>query len=248
MIKVTKVYQKEIAPSDLDIEFDEKHSSKPHWLWVKNFKNRPRFISVQTSQNSDYIYKAFGTFYYPIEDIPTQDIQRDLIAAVAIHYNEIVGDLNLKIAEFTLAEVKKLNLPKDVHLLDVGSGTGITSLPFVKAGYNNITLLDASEEMLEIAKSKPEFKTTKIVVSDIRKLKLPGKYGLIISSMMLCDLNKEQLEVAFKNLVKFLNKNAYIVLVEDEDREVYHKYFRTIASGMVPFNEYNKFYFVGQLI
>jgi len=247
MLNIINVYQKGIVPLDLDIEFDEKHPNKPHWVWVKNFKDHPRFISIRTSQNSEYIYKVFGDFYYPIKDIPTQDVQRDLIAAVATHYDEIMGNLNPKIADFLLTEVNRLNLPKSVKILDVGAGTGITSLPFIRSGYSNITLLDVSKEMLEIAKCKAEFKNIKIVVSDIRKLDLSQKYDLIISSMVFCDLTKNELEQAIENLVKYLNRGSYIALVEDEDRKIYHEYFETISSGMAPFNEYKKFYFVGKV-
>jgi len=247
MLNITNVYKKETVPLDLDIEFDKRYPDKPHWVWIKNSKKHYRFISIRTSQNSEYIYKAFGNFYYPIESIPTQEVQRDLTAAMASHYDEIVGDLNPKIADFLLSEVNKLNLSKDIKILDVGAGTGITSLPFIKAGYKNVTPLDVSEEMLEVAKEKPEFKNTKMIVSDIRKLDLPEKYDLIISSMVFCDLTKDELESTITNLVKCLNQGAYIALVEDEDHEVYHKYFETISSGMAPFNEYKKFYFVGKL-
>lgn len=248
MINVINAYKKEVVPQNLDIEFDETHPEKPHWVWVKNFKDHPRFLSIRTSQNSEYIYKAFGNFYYPIESIPTQEVQRDLTAAMAPHYDEIVGNLNPKIADFLLTEVDKLNLPKDIKILDVGAGTGITSLPFIKSGYNNITLLDVSEEMLEVAKNKPEFKNTKIIVSDIRRLDLPGKYDLIISSMVFCDLTEKELKLTITNLVKYLNRGSYIALIEDEDHEVYYKYFETISSGMAPFNEYKKFYFVGKVM
>lgn len=247
MINIINVYKKEEVPSNLDIEFDKKHLDKPHWVWVKNFKDHPRFISIRTSQNSEYIYKAFGNFYYPIESIPTQNVQRDLTAAIASHYDEIVGDLNPKIADFLLTEVNKLNLSKKVKILDVGAGTGITSLSFIRAGYSDITLLDSSREMLEIARSKAELKNTKTIASDVRKLDLSEKYDLIISSMVFCDLTENELEQAIENLLKYLNHGAHIALVEDEDHKVYHKYFETISSGMAPFNEYKKFYFVGKV-
>lgn len=247
MVEINKIYVKEPVPNGLDFEFDEKHPGKPHWLWIKNFKKHPRFLSVKTSTKSEFIYKAFGEFYYPIEDTPTQEVQKDLMAAVADHYDEIVGDLNSKIANFIFAQAQKLNLPKNVKILDLGAGTGISSLPFVRGGYSNLTLVDISEEMLSVAKNKPEFSHTNMVIQDLRNPNLSEKYDLVISGMVLCDFNDEELDEVLAGLIRFMNSGAHIIFVEDADRESYHQYFETIDSGFSKFNEYNKFYFVGKL-
>jgi len=48
----------------------------------------------------------------------------------------------------------KLNMPKDMKILDAGAGTGLVSIVLRKMGYSNIDGLDASQKMLDEAKKK----------------------------------------------------------------------------------------------
>ncbi|RWS04744.1 malonyl-[acyl-carrier protein] O-methyltransferase-like protein [Dinothrombium tinctorium] len=50
-------------------------------------------------------------------------------------------------------EFGKLNLPKNVRILDVGAGTGLLGTFLHEIGYENIDALDGSQEMLDRAKS-----------------------------------------------------------------------------------------------
>lgn len=246
-VKISKVYHKKEAPKNLDFDFDKKHTDKPHWIYVKNFKKKPRFLSISTPKNSELIYKAFGNFFYPIDHLPSQRVQKSLMRAAASNYDKIVGDLNDKIAKFLLEKVKNLNLPKDIRIVDLGAGTGKTSIPFIKSGYQGLTLVDISEEMKRVAQAKRTLKSTDYRIQDIRKLKLDKKYDLVISGMFLCDLNDRDLKKAFESLIPYLTKGAYIALVEDENRSVYSKYFEPIESGMFPVGDYKKYFLIGRL-
>lgn len=245
-VKITKVYYKKNAPDGLVFTFDQDCLDRPHWIYVENFKKRPRFLSVGTSKNSELIYKAFGNFFYPIDAMPSQTVQKTLMQVVAGKYDETVGDFNIKIASFLFEKVKKLNLSKNIQILDLGAGTGITSTPFAHGDYQNLTLVDVSSEMKRVALKKNVLKNVQYLVQDVRGLNLKQNFDLVISGMFFCDLSDKDLGKVFELLVTFLNKNAFLVLVEDERRVVYRKYFEEIESGMVPFNEYQKYYFIGK--
>ena len=46
------------------------------------------------------------------------------------------------------------NFPKDAKIIDFGCGTGILGVELVQAGFTNITGVDGSPQMLEVAMSK----------------------------------------------------------------------------------------------
>jgi len=246
-IEILKIYRKEDVPSDLEFEFDTKHPEKPHWILLKNLKQRPRFLSVKTPQNSELTYKAFGNFFYPIEHLPSQEVQKTLMEVVAGKYDEIVGNLNIEIANFIFSKVRDLNLPKSIQILDLGAGTGLTSVPFARNGYKNITMVDLSEEMKKVATEKEIFRNIEYLTQNATNLNLPRKYDLVISGMFLCDLNDEERKKCFKLLVKHLNPNAHIAIVEDEERKIYPEYFEPISTGTALFSEYTKYFFIGKL-
>ena len=55
--------------------------------------------------------------------------------------------------------VSKLLSNKNVAILDAGAGTGLVGEALAKQGYTNLTAVDLSEEMLNIAKKKQVYKT-----------------------------------------------------------------------------------------
>lgn len=244
--KITKVYYKQNPDFKLEFDFDQSHLGRPHWIRIKNQDKLPRFLSVKTPQNSELIYKSFGKFFYPINFFPSQEVQNSLMKAAAENYDQIVGDLNVKIANFIYKKSKKLNLDKNISILDLGAGTGITSTPFLENGFKNLTLVDISPEMKKVALEKDILKSADYVNQDVKRLSLEGKYDLVISGMFLCDLSKEGRNKTFQALKPLLNKGAYIILVEDERRQIYTEYFEEVESGITTFNEYEKFYFVGR--
>lgn len=246
-IEILKIYCKKDPLKDLEFEFDTLHPDMPHWILLKNIGERPRFLSMRTSKNSEIIYKAFGNFFYPINALPSQEVQKTLMEVAAVKYDEIVGNLNIEIADFIFDKVKELNLPKDIQILDLGAGTGLTSVPFANNGYRNITMVGLSKEMKKVATEKEVFKNTQYIVQDATNLDLPQKYDLVISGMFLCDLNDEEHKKCFKLLVKHLNPNAHIALVEDEVRKIYFEYFKPLSTGTAPFGDYIKYFFIGRL-
>ena len=81
-----------------------------------------------------------------------------------------------------------LGLPKEARILDIGTGTGSVGLLLNRNGYANIDGLDATPEMLAIAKQKNCY--TNLINSFVTKdTKLPLEdktYDAVIMAGCLC--------------------------------------------------------------
>ena len=117
-----------------------------------------------------------------------------------------------------------------LSVADLGAGTGLLSKQILKAfPQSNMTLVDISEEMLNVAKSRLNaYSNIDYQVSDYSKNLPAGNYDLIVSSLSihhLTDKNKKQLFHAVKKSLKpngiFINADQ--VLGETEEIEnLYH--------------------------
>lgn len=109
-----------------------------------------------------------------------------------------------------------------LKILDAGGGTGYYSLPYAKRGHN-VTILDLSEKMLEIA----EKKASKLGVRDKVRLMLrdmeeteeiPGGYDVIFCHLSLCHAKYPLKTIeGFRRLLK---EDGFISLVV-ENREYF---------------------------
>ncbi len=90
----------------------------------------------------------------------------------APHYDAYITHTNWYGAEMAFGLMYEW-LKKDENLLDLGIGTGISSLPFKKAGLN-IYGVDGSEEMIKICRNKGI--TEDIRLADLEDFKSP--YGI----------------------------------------------------------------------
>jgi len=82
------------------------------------------------------------------------------------------------IEKYYLDKVIEL-IPARGNILDVGCGTGIPIMNYFLDNDFTVTGLDASEKMLNIAKSN--FPEADLVLSDMRKLNLSKKYDALIA-------------------------------------------------------------------
>lgn len=71
-----------------------------------------------------------------------------------IFYGQDVSLLDYNGPELVVTTLLSLALPKDARILDIGTGTGSVGCLLHRNGYTNIDGLDATPEMLEIAKQK----------------------------------------------------------------------------------------------
>ncbi|GBE19644.1 ubiquinone/menaquinone biosynthesis methyltransferase [archaeon BMS3Abin17] len=116
----------------------------------------------------------------------------------------------------------------------MGAGTGIITELFVKADYKHITLLDFSKGMLKKAKKRKSLKGCKFVHQDITKLKLKGKYDVIMSFFsfgMPTYFKEQETQNILKILNKSLKKNGLLIFVGYYEMPKKNPLFKTLKSG-----------------
>ncbi len=72
----------------------------------------------------------------------------------AAKYDGDVGSLDDYIAPAELTKVAADALDRDAHVIDAGAGTGLVGSALKDAGFSNLTALDYSKGMLELAEAK----------------------------------------------------------------------------------------------
>jgi len=85
-----------------------------------------------------------------------------------------------KVAEI----VTELNIDKTASILDLGCGTGFVAEELHQKGYTNIFGMDASDEMIEIARRKNVYKDIeKVIIEDEKSIpeEYRGKYDIVCS-------------------------------------------------------------------
>ncbi|XP_076350486.1 methyltransferase-like protein 27 isoform X2 [Tachypleus tridentatus] len=88
----------------------------------------------------------------------------------AATYDKDMVDTKMYGPEAVVEEFVKLRLDKNVHILDVGAGTGCIANLLQKHGYTNIDALDGCIDMLEIAKSRDLYRNYFIdIISEGKK-------------------------------------------------------------------------------
>mgnify|MGYP001562747432 CR=1 FL=1 len=97
-------------------------------------------------------------------------------------------------------------------ILDLGSGTGMHSTNLAELDYN-ITGLDLSEDMVEIAKSR-NIKNTEFIVGDMSNFKLNKKFDACICMFAAFGYLTEnsQIESSLKSIKNSLNKNGLFIM------------------------------------
>jgi 2-polyprenyl-3-methyl-5-hydroxy-6-metoxy-1,4-benzoquinol methylase len=118
-----------------------------------------------------------------------------------------------EIAYKILSHLSKKRL-KDISLLEIGSGIGITSLFFGYKGAN-VTLLDKSREVKNLAKEYwSNYASHRFIIEDLFNFKTKNKYDLV-TSFGLCEhfIGKQRKEVLEKHIQFLKNKGVAIISV-----------------------------------
>src|SRR4030042_6306771 len=107
--------------------------------------------------------------------------------------------------------VLPFHISKDIHVLDLGSGTG-TVCQKVKERYVNahVTCLDFAENMIIVAKQRLKvYPDVKYIIGDFYNFEFSQKYDAIISSLALHHLRTDDDKKTFyKNIFDHLTDNG----------------------------------------
>ncbi len=131
--------------------------------------------------------------------------------------------------------VENIPLHKEMHLLDLGAGTGLLSF-FLSQKVGKITGLDNSPSMLEMFREKEAefFCPIEIIEADIMELQRNETYDGIVSSMTIHHI--EDIPAMLGKLYTLLKPGGFIALADltkedgsfhSDNRGVYHYGFDT---------------------
>lgn len=217
----------------LKIEYDKISKKRPAWIFIKGLKSLPSRLGYITFKiNNGHIkYMSFlkSPLFIPIN---YQKKEMEMIYdKFSLIYDQALRERNIGTAEFLL---KKIGfLPKNAEILDLGAGSGLSSLPFVKAGYSNITLVEFSKKMLSVAKKRKEFKNCKFIKTDIRKIKLKKKFDLILSINAFATedyFDEKEMPNLWKKIAALLKPEGKLILLGN-DFEPAKTLFKKLRSG-----------------
>ena len=117
---------------------------------------------------------------------------------------------NMEIYYNTVVDLTKNYMnPK---ILDLGAGTGIlTELLYKQHPNSDITLVDLSTEMLNIAKRKFSHKKFRYIEADYLTYDFKEKYDVIVSSLSIHHLTDEEKKVLYKRIYNFLKTGGVFI-------------------------------------
>ena len=101
------------------------------------------------------------------------------------------------------------HLPVEGTVLDLGCGTGKPILEYLLSKNLKVTGVDASSEMLEIAKTN--FPLTELILQDMRLLDLIRKFDAIIAWDSFFHLSTADQPAMFQIFEKHLNRNGILL-------------------------------------
>ena len=107
---------------------------------------------------------------------------------------------------------------KNLKVLDIGTGPGFFTIILEELGYKNITGIDVSEKMLEVAKENTQKygkkdSSIQLIQMDAQKLELkPESFDIIVSRNLTWNLEKPQ--QAYSEWLRVLKPNGSIFIFD----------------------------------
>lgn len=231
-VKVSRFYiGKEVGKKRIKVDYDKSNKNRPAWIFIKGLPKKVAVVSVRINENSIF-YRIYLSSRVPLF-LPadyTKEEMRKYYDKFSEMYDSIIKSHNIPAARFLL---KQINLPKDAKILDLGAGTGLSAIPFVIAGYQNITLLDYSKKMLEKAKKKKKLTRCKFVSKDIKRFNFKEKFDLILSIFSFASnsyFDEKDMPFLWKRVFQTLKPKGTLALM-GYDYEPPKALFKKIKKG-----------------
>ncbi len=238
--------------SKFNIIFDKSGKERPAWIEVKKMPENIQFIYVRINDGTPAYYVCWYpriNLFMPLDPTPLE--MRKYYNRFAKVYDSFVKTGNITEATALLKKVTSL-LPKNAKVLDLGAGTGQSTIPFAKRGYK-VTLFEISEEMLNIAKHRKELKKCKFIRDDVRNLKLKDRFDLMVSvnsfGCLAPYFKEKEMPGLYKKVANQLKPKGLLAL-SGYDYEPPKNLFRKIESGLVTLTKgkgtYKHKYYIGR--
>ncbi len=228
------IYVKRKLPKGLKIIFEKTPARRPAWIWAKGLPDKAAFMRFKIGklQKSEY-YRTFLLpqgfhFFLPVNW--TKDEIKRYYDKLSKKYDVHVTKTNISAADFL---INKLKVSTEAKILDLGAGTGITSERLIAAGYKNMTLVDISKNMLNLAKKKHALQECKFIRQDVRNLKLKEKFDLAISILSFAYTNyykEEEMPALWRIVAQHLKHHGVLALF-GHNMEPPAKLFKKIKTG-----------------
>jgi len=229
--QIKKSFSGREIPKNIEFIYDKTSSKRPAWVYVKSLPRNIMFLSTRANGKIHH-YRVYLSTTIPLF-LPTNYTKEEMekfYDKFAYIYDSEVESRNSKATKFLFDKIKS---PKNAKILDLGAGSGISSVPLVKMGYEDITLLDFSKGMLAKAKQKKELKNCKFIKQNITKLKLKERYDLIFSIFSFASssyFDDKEMQKLWKNIMSLLKPKG-ILLLMGNDFEPPQTLIKKIKSG-----------------
>ncbi len=230
-VKLRKIFTGVEPPKNTRFIFDKTSITRPAWIQLNNLPENIMFISTLINGKIQRYRNYLPTknpLFLPVDY--TKEEMRKFYNQFAKNYDKNTKSRNSKATQFLFEQIE---IPKNAKILDLGAGSGISTVPLIKKGYNKITLIDFSEEMLELAKQKKELKNCKFIREDITQSKLKDKFNVVYSVFSFGSnsyFTPKEMPKLWIQIANYLEKQGKLLLI-GYDYEPPKKLFKKIKSG-----------------
>lgn len=230
-VEVFRCYTYKNIPKNAKIIYDKSGKGRPAWVWVKGLPDDTIFIRLRVN-GIRMLYQIYIApdmpVFMPLDR--TKEETKKFYDKFSKMYDKEVRKRNFNATKFM---IKNIKLQKDAKILDLGGGSGLSSLFLAGKGYKNITLLDYSKNMLNLAKKRKELKNCNFIHSDVRNLKLKEKFDIILSVFSFASnayLEEAEMQGLWKKVAFHLKQNGLLALM-GYDYEPPKTLFKKIRMG-----------------
>ncbi|MGA2933731.1 MAG: methyltransferase domain-containing protein [Methanomicrobiales archaeon] len=157
---------------------------------------------------------------------------KETFDAIASHYDEQRGWIIPDIQGFYGAAVWAAALPvKKPSILDVGAGTGLLSGLLLEAYPRaSITLMDISEKMIEVARSRFAGREgVRFAAADYRHEDLGGPFDAICSALSIHHLERDEKRDLYRKVFSALRPGGVFVNADQVKGETPRQHRRNLA-------------------